>query len=94
MNKKDMIAKVAEISGVKRSDAKKAMEATLQILGDTLQEGNGLNVPPLGKMAVNRQKESDGAYVIVAKLRRSKAMLSDEPKETSEDAEAAEATAK
>lgn len=89
MKKKEMIEKVTEASGLKRGDAKKAMEATLQILGDALQEGTTVNVPPFGKVAVNRQKEASGAHVIIAKIRRSKAMLGDE---TGEEEGAEEAT--
>ncbi|SFI84582.1 HU family DNA-binding protein [Celeribacter neptunius] len=88
MKKKEMIEKVAELSGVKRSEAKKAMVATLKIIGDALQEGTELNLPPLGKISVNRQKEATGAHVIIAKLRRSKAMLNETP-----DAEDAEGSA-
>ncbi len=86
MKKKDLIAKVTEASGVKRSEAKKVIEATLKELGDALQREEELNLPPLGKMSVNRIREGSGAYVVISKLRRPKAMLADTPqKDTSED---------
>lgn len=75
MKKKDMIAKVSEVSGVKRSDAKKVIEAVLAELGDALQRGDELNLPPLGKMSVHRQREGSGAHIVIAKLRRPKAMI-------------------
>ncbi|WP_157779723.1 HU family DNA-binding protein [Celeribacter ethanolicus] len=78
MKKKDFIDRVAEASGVKRGEAKKAVEATLKELGDALQRGEELNLPPLGKMSVKRQQDGTGAHVIVAKLRRSKTMLGEE----------------
>lgn len=85
LKKKEMIAQVAELSGVKRAEAKKAMEATLKLLGDALQEGSEVNLPPLGKLSVNRQKETAGAHVIIAKLRRSKTMLGDAQGEVTPD---------
>ncbi|AJE47629.1 HU family DNA-binding protein [Celeribacter indicus] len=75
MKKKEMIAKVAEASGVKRGDAKKAMEATLALLGEALQSGQKLDLPPLGKLSIKNQRESSGAHIIVTKLRRPKGML-------------------
>lgn len=78
MKKKDFIDRVAEASGVKRGEAKKAVEATLKELGDALQRGEELNLPPLGKVTVKRQQDAGGAHVIVAKLRRSKTMLGEE----------------
>lgn len=75
MKKKDLIAKVTEASGVKRSEAKKVIEATLKELGDALQREEELNLPPLGKMSVNRVREATGAHIVIAKLRRPKAML-------------------
>lgn len=75
LKKKDLIAKVCEASGVKRSEAKKVIEATLKELGDALQREEELNLPPLGKMSVNRVREGSGAHIVVAKLRRPKAML-------------------
>ena len=81
MKKKDLFAKVAEASGVKRSDVKKVVEATLKELGDALQREEELNLPPLGKMSVNRVREASGAHIIVAKLRRPKAMLEEKVSE-------------
>ncbi|PTQ68963.1 DNA-binding protein [Celeribacter persicus] len=78
MKKKEFIDRVAEASGVKRGEARKAVEAALKELGDALQRGEELNLPPLGKMTVKRQQDGGGAYVIVARLRRSKTMLGEE----------------
>ena len=75
VKKKEMIARVAESSGIKRSDAKKVLEATLKELGDALQSGEELNLPPLGKLSVTRQREGTGAHILITKLRRPKAMM-------------------
>ncbi|MBW6417309.1 HU family DNA-binding protein [Celeribacter sp. PS-C1] len=88
LKKKDLIAKVCEASGVKRSEAKKVIEATLKELGDALQREEELNLPPLGKMSVNRVREGSGAHIVVAKLRRPKTMLEGDAKaETSSESD-------
>ena len=93
MKKKEMIAKVAEASGVKRSDAKKVLEAVLAELGDALQRGDELNLPPLGKVSVNRQREGSGAHIVIAKLRRPKAMMAGTEEGDVSDVEATETEA-
>ncbi|GAA3873797.1 HU family DNA-binding protein [Celeribacter arenosi] len=75
VSKRDFLNRVTQASGAKRSVAKKVLEAAMKELGDVLQEGKDVNLPPLGKLSVNRMKEVPNAHVMVVKLRRSKAML-------------------
>jgi len=75
LRKKELLARIAESSGLRPNKIKPVMEAVLREIGDALERGEALNVPPLGKLSVNRTKEGENANVIVAKLRRSKAML-------------------
>jgi hypothetical protein len=77
VKKKDLIEKIAESSGVKKGQTKKVVEALLKEMGDILQEGGELNVPPLGKLSVNRQKEVSNAFILITKLRRPKGMLAE-----------------
>ncbi|MEC8630512.1 MAG: HU family DNA-binding protein [Pseudomonadota bacterium] len=72
MRKRDLIDRVVEQSGVKKKDAKPAIEAALAILGEALSNEEQLNLPPMGKIMVNRKKELDNGEVLVVKLRRSK----------------------
>lgn len=72
MRKRDLIDRVVEQSGVKKKDAKPAIEAALAILGEALSNEEQLNLPPLGKIMVNRKKDVDNGEVLVVKLRRSK----------------------
>ena len=75
LGKKDFLDRVANASGVKRGTAKKVVDAVLMELGDTLQRGENVNLPPLGKLSINRMKEAPNAHVMIAKIRRSKAMV-------------------
>jgi hypothetical protein len=80
MRKKEFIEIVAEKSGVKKGIAKKVLDVALREMGDALQNDKDLNLPPLGKVSVNRQKELPNAYVMVAKIRRAKGMLEEKTK--------------
>ncbi|RPE71745.1 DNA-binding protein [Pacificibacter maritimus] len=86
VKKKELIERVSEASGVKRGLTKKVIESLLKEMGDILQDGGELNVPPLGKLSVNRQKEIANAFILIAKLRRPKGMLAEKkPKVEGED---------
>lgn len=41
----------------------------LAVLAQALTDGQELNLPPLGKMKVNRQKTTSGGQIILIKLR-------------------------
>jgi len=72
MKKVELIDAVVERTGVKKRDAKPAIEAALEILGETLAEGRGLSLPPMGKIKfVNSKDLENGAQVLTLKLRRS-----------------------
>ncbi|MEL6644669.1 MAG: HU family DNA-binding protein [Pseudomonadota bacterium] len=70
MRKPELIDRVVLRSGVKKRDAKPAIEAALAVLGEALSEGEVLQLPPLGKLRVTRTVEQDEGEVLVCKLRR------------------------
>jgi DNA-binding protein HU-alpha len=69
LKKKDFVDRVTERSGVKKKDAKPAIEAALALLGEALIAGEELNLPPLGKIKVNRAKDVSGGIMLMVKLR-------------------------
>ena len=75
VRRKDMIGRVAESSGLRPNQIKPVMDAVLRELGEALARGEALNLPPLGKLSINRTRETGNADIIVMKLRRSKAMV-------------------
>jgi hypothetical protein len=87
VKKKELIERVSEASGVKKGMTKKVVDAMLKEMGDIMQEGTEMNVPPLGKLSINRQKEIANAFILIAKLRRPKGMLAGKtPSAEGEDA--------
>ncbi|MBE1292623.1 MAG: DNA-binding protein [Rhodobacteraceae bacterium] len=70
MRKKDLIEAAVARAGVKKRDAKPAIEAALAIIGETLVDGRGLNMPGLGKLKVQHSKDLEGVQVVNLRLRR------------------------
>lgn len=70
MKKVQLIDAVVERSGVKKKYAKPAIEAALAVLGEALAEGQGLNLRPLGKVKIQRQKDVSNGRVITVRVRQ------------------------
>jgi DNA-binding protein HU-alpha len=70
LKKQALVDRVVTATGAKKKDVKLILEAALGVLGDALSAGEELNLPPLGKVKVNRQKTEGGAEVLILKLRR------------------------
>lgn len=70
LRKRGLISEVAARSGMKRGDAKAAVESALAVLGEAIADGRGLNLPGFGKLKVVRTKKQAKAHVFVTKLRQ------------------------
>jgi DNA-binding protein HU-alpha len=73
LKKQELLEKLVDRADVQKKLAKPVLDAVLELLGEALAEGRDLNLPPLGKIKVNRVKDMAQARVIVAKIRQSKA---------------------
>lgn len=67
---KALVEQVAAATGARKNGLKETIEATLAIIGKALSEGQELNLPPLGKARVGRQKEAGTGEMLVIKLKR------------------------
>ncbi|MEP1767592.1 MAG: HU family DNA-binding protein [Sulfitobacter sp.] len=92
LRKKELFELVVERSGMKKKDVKPVVEAMLAVLGDAWAEQREMNLPPLGKIKVQRGKELSDGRVVVLKLRQKSARLNaaSETTETSDTTTAAE----
>ncbi len=73
LTRRELINRVADATGVKKPVVRQVVDGMLKELGDTLSDGKALNLPPLGKASVRRQKEMPNAEILVLKLRRNRA---------------------
>lgn len=90
LKKTELLAQVVERSGIKKKDAKPALEAALDILGEAIAQGRELNLQPMGKIKFTRMKKVGNGTVSHARVRQP--MKVDKP-ETDDVAEnAAETT--
>lgn len=70
LKKRELLERVVTRSGVKKRDAKLVVEAMLAVMGEALAEGEELNLPPFGKLKINRVKESANGRILNCKLRQ------------------------
>lgn len=60
MNKTEFIAAVAEKAGITKSDAQKAVKAFLDVVTETLQDGDKVVLTGFGSFEVRQAKERTG----------------------------------
>ena len=80
LKKADVLARAAARSGVKKAEAKAAMEAVLATLADALRAGDEIVLPPLGKIKVVKSKPvSGGAVALTLRVRLPAAAPGEKP---------------
>ncbi|MEM1234303.1 MAG: HU family DNA-binding protein [Pseudomonadota bacterium] len=72
LKKKELVERVTAAAGLKKPQARAAVEAMLDILGETIAKGEAMNLEPLGKMKVQNHKDAGAATVYACRLRRKK----------------------
>jgi DNA-binding protein HU-beta len=60
MNKNDLVSAVAEASGLTKTDAAKAVEATFEAVTKSLKKGDEVRLVGFGTFAVAKRKASTG----------------------------------
>ncbi len=79
IRRKEFVARVVASSGMKPNAVKSTLDAVLKELGDALSNGEALQLPPLGKLSVNRRKDLKNGEMMVCKLRRTTPAEKTEP---------------
>lgn len=70
LKKKELLERVvAAIGGKKKAGVKEIVEATLTTLGEALQKGETLNLPPFGKARIAKSKGEGNKSQLTVKLR-------------------------
>lgn len=60
MNKKEMVEAMATKSGMTKTDSKKALDAMLEVIGETLRKGEKVALVGFGNFAVVERPERQG----------------------------------
>ncbi|SNS33436.1 DNA-binding protein HU-beta [Sphingomonas laterariae] len=60
MNKQELIASVAEATGLSKNDAGKAVEGVFDTIGNALKKGDEVRLVGFGTFSVSKRKASTG----------------------------------
>ena len=60
MNKSELIAKIADVAGLSKADAKKALDATVDVLKEVLVAGEKIQLVGYGTFAVAERPAREG----------------------------------
>lgn len=60
MNKNDLVAAVADSTGLSKADATKAVDSMLDIIAANLKKGEEIRLAGFGTFAVTKRKASEG----------------------------------
>ena len=80
LKKKELVDRVTEATGGKKKLVKEIVEATLAALGEALQKGEALNLPPFGRAKVARSKGEGKESSMTVKLRGAGEKIVPKPK--------------
>ena len=68
---RDLLGAISErCTGVKKSDLRVVVDATLAEIGASLHKGQGLNLPGLGKAKIAKRQDKDGKSVLTVKIQQ------------------------
>lgn len=70
LRKKDFVERVMIASGAKKPVARDVSEAVLKVLGEALDAGETMTLPPLGKIRVTKHLDKQGGEVLQVKIKR------------------------
>ena len=70
LQKRQLVAHVVRRTGLRSSDIKPVVEATLAELGNAIAAGMTLALPPLGRARVRHSIDRSGAEIVTLRLRR------------------------
>jgi DNA-binding protein HU-beta len=60
MNKAELISAIADQTNLTKVDAKKALDAFIEVAGETMKKGERLTLVGFGSFAVNERNERNG----------------------------------
>lgn len=71
LRRKDLIERTAARTGLRKGEVKPAIEAALEVLSESLDAGEGLILPPFGRLKVIKRKDLEKGEVLITRIRRS-----------------------
>ncbi|MDA8747344.1 HU family DNA-binding protein [Litoreibacter sp.] len=69
INKRELVERVTAQSGMKKGDARRAVDAVLTALGSAIAEGKDIAAAPLGKIKIVRKKQTPNGELAVLRVK-------------------------
>lgn len=70
LKKKELIEAIVARSELKKGVTRETLDVAFAVMAEALDAGRGLNIPPLGKVTINRERQNAaGDKVLIAKVR-------------------------
>lgn len=69
LGKKELLEKIVAESGLKKGDARIALNAMLKVLHGALSEGKDISAAPLGKLRIARKKQTPNGELAVLRVK-------------------------
>lgn len=88
INKRELVERVSLQSGMKKGDARRAVDAVLGALNGVISEGKDLAAAPLGKIKLVRKKQTPNGELAVLRVKLKDPNKAPKPKPEADDAAA------
>ena len=72
LSKKDLIERMVATTEMKKGEARRALDAVLDVLGETLADGKNIAAAPLGKIKIARTKDTATGQLVVCRVKLKK----------------------
>ncbi|MEM7471024.1 MAG: HU family DNA-binding protein [Pseudomonadota bacterium] len=72
VNKRELVERLMAETGMKKGQARGALEAVLGTLGQVLSEGKHISAAPLGKVKLVRKKDTPNGELVVLRVKLKK----------------------
>lgn len=69
MAKKELVRRMVEETGMKTGEARRALDASLSVLGGALREGVNVSAAPMGKIRIMRQKRTPNGELVICRIK-------------------------
>ncbi|NNK79303.1 MAG: hypothetical protein HKP40_11380 [Litoreibacter sp.] len=69
LRKKDLLEAVVAKSGLSKGNARRGLEATLDVIAEALADGSEISAAPLAKVRVTREKDTPNGKMLVCRVK-------------------------
>lgn len=76
---RDILERVVDRSGMKKGEARTAIEATMAVIGEAIENGEDIDLPGFGKLKIQKEKETGKGKAYLLRLIRNRASEGGKP---------------